>query len=89
MSATCARCARCGLPCWEIGRSDIPSPTCSAHYGGTALVLCRDRELANLHSLLRSVTGKLEEAADDLASRNDDRLLRPLATINSVLEVLS
>ena len=79
-------CARCGLPCWEIGRSDIPSPTCSAHYGGTALVLCRDRELANLHSLLRSVTGKLEEAALDISQGTPGYALEK---INAVLEVLS
>jgi hypothetical protein len=54
-----------------------------------AAVACRDREIANLHSLLRSVTAKLERAADELSGRNDDRLLLPMQLINAVLEVLS
>lgn len=82
-------CARCGLPSWEIGRSDIPSPTCSAHYGGTALVLCRDRELANLRALLRSVTGKLEEAHDMIDGVPGSDAEHSKKLIASVLEVLS
>lgn len=74
-------CARCGH------RPDGDGKDCNSD--ASARLHCRDRELANLHSLLRSVTGKLEEAADDLASRNDDRLLRPLTLINSALEMLS
>lgn len=73
-------CARCGLP-----DERDPLGDCS----GKGALACRTRELSNLHSLLRSVTGHLEEAADDLASRNDDRLLHPLALVNGVLELLS
>jgi hypothetical protein len=83
-----SRCARCGLqegagPGLCEASSDEPDER------GEATVACRDREIANLHSLLRSVTAKLERAADELSGRNDDRLLLPMQLINAVLEVLS
>ncbi len=65
-----SRCARCGAPfgvdtgdCQPLERQDT-----------VAQLACRDRELANLRALLRSVTGKLERIGEQ---------------INDVLEVLS
>jgi hypothetical protein len=64
------RCARCGL---EADAADL---TVSGECPGPAeaRLQCRDRELANLRSLLRSVTGKLERIGEQ---------------VNDVLEVIS
>lgn len=66
-------CARCGLPNGNAG--DEPR-ACLVHKDDSweDVVACRDREIANLHSLLRSVTGKLERIGEQ---------------VNDVLEVLS
>jgi hypothetical protein len=74
--STCARC----------GEDD-----CEAEWGRKEALECRDRELANLRSLLRSVTGKLEEAAAELEGQPDDpiRWLNARALVDIVLEKLS
>lgn len=85
MSTTCARC---GLrPATESGTGDA----CFGRLGSDSGDLkCRDRELANLRSLLRSVTGKLEEALEALeAQAQTESALRAYGLIDSVLEVLS
>lgn len=84
--AAVSACARCGLP------ADGPDITgigrCYARLGSDSGDLaCRDRELANLRSLLRSVTGKLEEAAE--LTHYNSTAGRVEALINQVLEVLS
>ncbi len=63
-------CARCGL---EANADDL---TLSGECPGPAesRLQCRDREIANVRSLLRSVTGKLERIGEQ---------------INDVLEVIS
>lgn len=56
------------------------------------LLACRNRELANLRSLLRSVTGKLEEAATRLSEVDAATCAEVgdvLDIVNGVLEVLS
>ena len=79
------RCARCGL---EQG---CGSSLCEASHDdtdelGEATVNCRNRELANLRSLLRSVTGKLEEAAELNEAGEPEA---SLARIMAALEALS
>ncbi len=64
-------CARCG------GSEDIDAHTLAA---------CRDREIANLHSLLRSVTRRLENARE---LWNDGHEKAMVAEIDAVLEALS
>ena len=82
-------CARCGAP---VG---IDSAACSASAAdATPLekLRCRDRQIAAQASLLRSVTGKLEEAATMLAEAKhaEDIDTEGLAAlIDSVLEALS
>lgn len=76
-------CARCGH------RPDGDGKDCNSD--ASARLHCRDRELANLHSLLRSVTGKLEEAAEILTEGGGSVAAecRALPLIHQVLEVLS
>lgn len=75
-------CARCGH------RPDGDGKDCNSD--ASARLHCRDRELANLHSLLRSVTGKLEEAQLALEGETTEQgVLRAYGLIDSVLEVLS
>lgn len=51
---------------------------------------CRDRELANLRSLLRSVTGKLENALEHLSDAESSvSVAKAEGAISAVLEVLS
>jgi len=63
------RCPRCGLPraadamtrC-EVGDAPVGEPMTAelAAEHNAAVVACRDREIANLHAHLRSVTRRLE-----------------------------
>jgi hypothetical protein len=86
-SATCARCGR-----QECGVAEAGDECEGALL--PAIVECREAELLALRSLLRSVTGKLEEARElmgedgraplDIAEKD-----RIAALIDSVLEVLS
>ncbi len=80
-------CARCGLS--KDGRLG----SCSAGLGSAIGDLtCRDHELANLRSLLRSVTGKLEEAATRLTNVTPEAATQvaiALGLIDAVLETLS
>lgn len=58
-------CARCGRPVGDDGGDECAVSVSGDECEGAlmpATIACRDRELANLHSLLRSVTGELEEA---------------------------
>lgn len=79
-------CARCGASDCGVFLTDVKS---TKGFNALDIIACRDRQIAAQAALLRSVTGKLEEAAGELASRNDDRLLRPLTLINSALEMLA
>jgi hypothetical protein len=82
-------CARCGQALGEWMEAD----KCSAHQddNSSGVIDCRNRELANLRSLLRSVTGKLEKAGDLLTqpslSLTDQQ--SALELVESVMEVLS
>ncbi len=69
-------CARCG------------ADDCDAEWGRKETLACRDRELANMRSLLRSVTGKLEEAHATLDGE-DRRQWDVQKIIESVLEILA
>lgn len=53
-------CAKCGAADCEA--NELAQPFAKP----STVIACRDRELANLRSLLRSVTGKLEKAYDRL-----------------------
>jgi hypothetical protein len=57
--------------------------------GQEHVIACRDRELANLRSLLRSVTGKLEEAHDMIDGVPGSDAEHSKRLIASVLEALS
>jgi len=61
-------CARCGLP-----EGDLNGTECCAYArdNGPGTIACRDRELANLRSLLRSQTRRLEEAAEAIRDARD------------------
>ena len=75
-------CSRCGL---EQDAEELTlSGTCALP--PERIAACRERELANLRSLLRSVTGKLEEA---LGLIQEEFPSQAAAAIESVLEVLS
>ena len=77
-------CARCGAP---IG---VDTGECDGERADTiGTVMCRDRELANLRSLLRSVTGKLEEAHDMIDGVPGSDAEHSKMLIASVLEALS
>ena len=90
-----SRCARCGLEAKYYGGPEY----CEAYdddgdisSNEPAIIACRDRELANLRSLLRSVTGKLEEAATRLAEVDVASCCEApgvLGIVNDVLEALS
>lgn len=88
MSATCARC---GLHLtnekWtECGDED------TQHSESGYTLDCRDRQIAAQASLLRSVTVKLEVAAELLDNETLTALpevARAVALIDSVLEILS
>jgi hypothetical protein len=74
--STCARCGRQQSDIWP-GTSGVNPAVCyvavskgTGEHDWTELA-CRDRELANLRSLLRSVTGKLEEAGGALERIRD------------------
>lgn len=82
------RCSRCGL---ELGEW-TDSTKCSAHEedNSSGVIDCRNRELANLRSLLRSVTGKLEEAGEALSPPDDPAgAITARQLIDEVLEALS
>ena len=60
-----SRCSRCGLE--EGCGSSLCEASCDdTEELGEATVNCRNRELANLRSLLRSVKVKLEKTAEEL-----------------------
>ena len=89
-------CAGCGLPKYDwrkAAQGDLtPSPTCDAAEGMVdgALVACRDRQIAAQAALLRSVTTKLEEAAELLEPPGDLRYAAAARElVVGVLEVLS
>lgn len=80
-------CARCGMEQGEWMDAD----KCSAHQdeNDVGVIDCRNRELTNLHSLLRSVTGKLEEAHGCLFDIDDPAAaITARNLINQVLDVL-
>jgi hypothetical protein len=60
---------------------------CRSPNGNT--LACRDRELANLHSLLRSVTRKVELAHEELAQEDGKPIERCRELLIQVLEALS
>jgi len=83
-------CARCGLPDGSL-YGNTPAVCTVKFTAGTgdaesSIIACRDLELMNLRSLLRSVTGKLEEAAEECAN-GEPRIAGGI--IASVLEILS
>jgi len=76
------RCVRCGLEqdageLTQRGECALPQERRMA---------CRDREISNLRSLLRSVTIKLEKAAQEV---DDGYNKTALELIQQVLETLS
>lgn len=87
-------CARCGRPNGWDWQSECVSnqewDEDSDSWQKLATIECRDRELLAARSLLRSVTTKLEEAAELLEPPGDARaaaVARELVV--GVLEVLS
>ena len=85
--STCARCG-CEIPS-GTGRNEC-GDVIHPDFRADVRVPCRDRELANLRSLLRSVTGKLERALDLLDfDANGYSLAQGRAEVESVLELLS
>lgn len=81
--STCARCGLLEAEDWPSFREE--KTLCFARNGyETHTIACRDRELANLRSLLRSVTGKLENTLELL--RFDAE--HGLPPTNSALELL-
>lgn len=76
-------CARCGH------RPDVEGKDCNSD--ASAKLHCRDRQLANLHSLLRSVTRRLEFASEFLSEHHYDPLetAKARTEIDAVLEILS
>lgn len=78
-------CVRCGSKECAAGP---PAPG----LGSTAMhiIECRDRELANLRSLLRSVTGRLENALEHLSDAESSvHVAKAEQGITAVLEILS
>ena len=75
-------CARCGHEeCYSGTHDDAPDEE---------KLGCRDRQIAAQAALLRSVTGKLEEAAELLQDiANPAAAISARNLIDSVLEVLS
>jgi hypothetical protein len=84
-------CARCGVPVGKLpSQCGVGAGWRSDEAEACAVIECRDRELLALRSLLRSVTGKLEEAAEELAEAPVCiQTLNASALIGIVLEVLS
>jgi hypothetical protein len=80
-----ASCVRCGR---KSTRGDLTMRGVCA-LPAENIAACRDRELANLRSLLRSVTGKLEELHAILLDDEYGPKSTPVMLIDSVLEVLS
>jgi len=66
-----------------MGKASIISTQCLEQ------LPCARRELANLRSLLRSVTGKLEEALELVGQDEDGGSPVVKRLLDSVLEVLS
>jgi len=92
-------CSRCGLPVGDpfidsekAGRVCLAFESENHPEHEVHVLACRDRELANLRSLLRSVTGKLErvsELMDTPLAEVSSELVRAKALVDSVLEALS
>lgn len=86
-----SRCARCGLP--NEGPDISPFGRCYSGLGSDRGDLeCSRRELANLRSLLRSVTGNLERAADLLSGDTRitiDDMRAAAREVDTALEALS
>lgn len=88
-----SQCARCGLKAKYYGGPEY----CEAYdddgdlsSNEPAIIACRDREIANLRSLLRSVTGKLEEALEHLSDAESSvEVAKAELAITSALEALS
>ena len=88
-------CARCGLPKGTMlqavgGQACSDGDMSALGDDGESTIACRDRQIAAQAALLRSVTGKLEDARaliEDDASPDEAALARQL--LDSVLEVLS
>jgi hypothetical protein len=72
-------CARCGL------ETDAGELTLSGTCPGVDKTACRDREIAGLRSLLRSVTAQIERAHEWI----DENPTEAKAELEAVLEVLS
>ncbi len=77
-------CARCGVylndPHKECSDEDTQTSEAAAYQD------CLERQLSNLHSLLRSVTLRLEKATE---YARDDMAPSAAAQIDAVLEMLS
>jgi hypothetical protein len=86
MTKPASTCARCGL---EADAADLtPFGVCAGP--AVAQFMCRDRELLALRSLLRSVTGKLENAREHLDGPTDAlQMFKAAAEVDAVLELLS
>ena len=91
-----SKCARCAAEC-EVEAYAGRFPGSAPAEAWEAIVDCRDRELANLRSLLRSQTLKLERAVDYLQEAQQDAttahasrsVARAEMEVTSVLEALS
>jgi hypothetical protein len=82
-----SRCARCGLPTRNYNECADNDGHCYAHVeADSEIIACRDRQIANQASLLRSVTIKLEKAAQEV---DDGYNKTALGLISEVLETLS
>ena len=86
-----SKCARCGCLVGVWPDDALSIKHCLAENGNNSDVIdCRNRELANLRSLLRSQTRKLEEAMGELDDIDDPySTQRARMLIDSVLETLS
>ena len=85
-------CARCGLPEAEEWPHDDDKVCFRAHGYEVHTIECLERQIAAQAALLRSVTGKLEEAASmlsDIDAVTCGQVGEPLTIISQVLEVLS
>jgi hypothetical protein len=90
--STCARCGRDQGPDWGANcLAQREWDDDEKNWADLATIECRDRELMALRSLLRSVTGKLEDAREccNELDWNDISVGQVAALIDSVLEVLS
>jgi hypothetical protein len=83
-------CARCGVDIGENVGATCAESAANSEVEESETIACRDRELANLRSLLRSVTGKLEEAAEHLQEiDNPVCAIAARMLVDQVLEALS